>query len=102
MGYSREQRPDAALDVLSAGTALAREEQREKLHSNNRLHQTCRPVNQLRACLCREVPADHEAHSQSFGGSAPRRPKQGQSQTMAGRSGGQLREERVTDRTRES
>ena len=41
----------------------------------------------IRACLRREVPADHEAHSQthrrqlrrvaqSFGGSAPRRPKQ--------------------------
>ena len=26
MGYNREQRPDAALDVLAAGTAQAREE----------------------------------------------------------------------------
>ena len=38
MGYKREQRPDAAPDVLAAGTAQAREEQK-KLHSN-RLHQT--------------------------------------------------------------
>ena len=46
----------------------------------------------IRACLRRGVPADHEAHSRSgdsceesqrlsFGGSAPRRPKQGKART---------------------
>ena len=43
--YNREQRPDAVLDVLSAGAAQAREEQRDS--NSNRLHQTCRPLNQV-------------------------------------------------------
>ena len=53
MGYNREQRPDAALDVLAAGTAQARRSTR--LHSN-RLHQTCRPVNQFEHVCVEKCP----------------------------------------------
>ena len=61
-GRIREQRPDAALDVLAAGTAH-KHGRSTRLHSN-KLHQTCRPVNQFEHVLRRGVPADHEAHSQ--------------------------------------
>ena len=55
MGYNREQRPDAALDVLSAGTAQAREEQGDST-TTTRLHQTCGPVNQLRHVCVEKCP----------------------------------------------
>ena len=38
MKYNREQRPDAALDVLSAGTAQAREEQRDSTTTGSTRH----------------------------------------------------------------
>ena len=38
MGYNREQRPDAALDVLSAGTAQAREDQRDSTTTGSTRH----------------------------------------------------------------
>ena len=53
-GYKREQRPDAALDVLAAGTAQAREE--HKTPTVYRLHQTCRLVNQFEHVCVEECP----------------------------------------------
>ena len=76
--------PDAALDVLAAVTAQAREE-----HKNPQLQAPpdMQSGQSIRACLRRGVPADHEAHSRScdsceesqrlsFGGTAAQRPKQ--------------------------
>ena len=85
-GGIREQRPDSALDVLAAGTAQAREEEHKT--PQQQAPPDMQTGQSIRACLRREVPADHEAHSRSgdsceesqrlsFGGSAPRRPKQG-------------------------
>ena len=70
---------------LLRGTAQAREEHKTPTETGSTRHVDGRSI---RACLRRGVPADHEAHSQtqrrqlrrvaqSFGGSAPRRPKQG-------------------------
>ena len=59
----REQRPDAALDVLSAGTAQARGSR--ETPQQPQAPPDMQTGQSSRACLCREVPADHEAHSRS-------------------------------------
>ena len=59
-GGIREQRPDAALDVLAAGTAQAQEEHKTPQQQAPPDMQTGQSI---RACLRRGVPADHEAHS---------------------------------------
>ena len=48
---------DSALDAFDAG------QHRERVH--RRFHQVRKPVNQMRTCLCRKVPAGHEAQSQA-------------------------------------
>ena len=84
-GDIREQRPDAALDVLGAGL-------REHGKQQSQAPPDMLTGQSIRACLRRAVTTDHEAHSQdaagivvgtsvvrtlkqSFGGSALRRPK---------------------------
>ena len=68
-------------------TAQAREEE-HKTPQQKQAPPDMQTGQSIRACLRRGVPADHEAHSRSgdsceesqrlsFGGSAPRRPKQG-------------------------
>ena len=54
-GDIREQRPDAALDVLSA---VLHQHGRgaERLHNNDRFHQTCGPVNQQRHVCVERCP----------------------------------------------
>ena len=85
-GDIREQRPDAALDVLAAGDSTSTGGAQDS--NRNRLHQTCRPVNQFEHVCVEEclLTTRHTAKrsgdscgesQQSFGGSAPRRPKQG-------------------------
>ena len=54
MGYNREQRPDAALDVLAAGTAQARGGAQDS--NGNRLQQTCRPVDQFEHVCVEKCP----------------------------------------------
>ena len=63
-GYSRAATGRGA-GRASCRLARARERAEKDSFNDNRLHQTCRPVNQEDACLRREVPADHEAHSQA-------------------------------------
>ena len=81
-GDIREQRPHPALDVLGAACTSTGDDK-------NRLHQTCRPVNQLESVCVEKCPltmrhtakgsGDSCGESQrlSFGGSAPRRPEAG-------------------------
>ena len=55
-GGIREQRPDAALDVLAAGEQHKHGRRSTRLHDRNRLHQTCRPVNQFEHVCVEECP----------------------------------------------
>ena len=60
----REQRPDAALDVLAAGWTATSTGGAQDPTTENRLHQTCRPVNQFEHVCVEECPLTNEAHSQ--------------------------------------
>ena len=58
-----------------AGCRLARARRRSRTAPQRQAPPHMLTGQSIRACLRREVPADHEAHSQSFGGAAARRPK---------------------------
>ena len=50
----REQRPDAALDVLAAGNSTSTGRAQDS--NSNRLHQTCRPDDQFEHVCVEECP----------------------------------------------
>ena len=63
MGNIREQRPDAVLDVL--GACLRARARAEWLFQQQQAPPDTMTGQSIRACLRREVPTDHEAHSHS-------------------------------------
>ena len=96
-GDTREQRLDAALDVLGAAcTSMGK--------NKNRLHQTCRPVNQcIHVCVekCLRHTAGRSGDScgvsqrLSFGGSAPQQAEAGHRERSGPRSGPQREQTRA-------
>ena len=74
-GDIREQRPDAALDVLGAEGGISTGERKKSSIKNTKAPPDMLTGRSSYVCLRGEVPTDHEEHSKSFGGSAPWRPK---------------------------
>ena len=96
-GDIREQRPDAALDVLAAGNSTSTGGAQDS--NSNRLHQTCRPVDQFEHVCVEECPLTTRHTAKRSGDSCGESHRASAGSRPGGRSREKVKHDRIRTQT---